>query len=114
MLAAVSVASVSAPTLKSTLCSGWRRPPLLLRLHLHRPWDRRVVVAVVGHGDQPRGAVGGNEERLRARAEHAIPALQLGAVDGEVGLVDQLVRVGAVLRIAGDADRDGRADRLAG
>ena len=27
--------------------------------------------------------------------------------------MDQLVRIGAVLREAGDADRDGRADRLA-
>ena len=36
----------------------------------------------------------------------------LRAVDGEVGLVDELVRVDAVLREPGDAERHGRADRL--
>ena len=66
-----------------------------------------------GHRDQPRGPVGRDEQRLRARAEDAVAPLELRAVDGEVGLVDQLVRVRAVLRIAGDADRDRRADRLA-
>ena len=87
---------------------------LLLRLHLGRRGQRCVMVALLRHRDQSRGAVGGHEQRLGARAEDAVPPLQLGAVDGEVGLVDQLVRVRAVLRIAGDADRDGCADRLAG
>ncbi len=55
----------------------------------------------------------GHEQRLGARAEHAVAALELRPVDGEVGLVDQLVRVGAVLRVARDADRDRGPDRLA-
>ena len=66
-----------------------------------------------GHGDEPLDPLGGHVERLGARSEHTVAALQLGAVDGEVGLVDERVRVLRVLRIGGDADRDGRADRLA-
>ena len=58
-------------------------------------------------------AVGGHQQRLRAGAEDAVAALELRAVDGEVGLVDERVRILRVLRVAGDADRDGGADRLA-
>src|SRR5579884_4156135 len=59
-----------------------------------------------------RAALGCHQQGLGARTEHAVPALQLCAVDREVSLVDELVRVEPVLREAGDADRDGRADRL--
>ena len=58
-------------------------------------------------------AVGRQQQRLASGVEDAVASLELRAVDGEVGLVDELVRVLAVLREAGDADRDGRADRLA-
>ena len=77
--------------------------------------ERHVLVAVLAAtATSRRGArSAGEQQRLGARAEDAVAALQLGAVDGEVGLVDQLVRVGAVLRVAGDADRDRGADRLA-
>src|SRR5919108_2775718 len=88
-------------------------PALLLRLYLRRRRNRHVVIAVVGNGDQPRGAVGRNEQRLGARAEHAVPALQLRAIDGQVSLVNELLRIGTVLRIASDANRDGGTDRLA-
>ena len=54
-----------------------------------------------------------DKQRLGADAEHAVAALELRAVDGEVGLVDQLVGAVSVHRVAGDADRDRRADRLA-
>ena len=40
----------------------------------------------------------GHQQRLGARVEHAVAALELRAVDREVGLVDQLVGVGAVAR----------------
>src|SRR6266576_1895447 len=72
------------------------------------------MLAVLGYRDQARGPVGWDEKWLRAGTQYAVPPLQLSPVDGEVGLVDQLVGVGAVLRIAGDADRDGYANRLAG
>ena len=72
------------------------------------------MVAVLGHRDERGTAVGRKQERLRAGAEHAVSALELGAIDREVGLVDESVRVPAVLRIARDADRDGGPDRLAG
>ncbi len=84
-----------------------------VRLDLQGGRDRSVMLAVLRHRDEPRRALFGHEERLGARAEHAVAALELRAVDGEVGLVDQLVRIGAVLRVAGDADRDGGPDRLA-
>ena len=86
---------------------------LLRRLDLHRAGERRVMVAVLRHCDQSRRTVGRNEQRLGARTEHAVPSLKLCAVDGEVRLVDQLVRVGAVLREACDADRDGGANGIA-
>src|SRR5438067_254067 len=72
-----------------------------------------MVVAVVRHGDEARGPLGRDEQRLGAGPEHAVPSLQLRAVDRKVRLVDQLVRVGAVLRVAGDTDRDRGANRLA-
>jgi hypothetical protein len=48
----------------------------------------------------------------RLRAHDAVTALHLRAIDGEVGVVDELVRVGAVAREGGDAHRDGGLDRL--
>ena len=89
------------------------RATFLGGLHLGCAGDRRMVIAVVGDGDQARAALGRDQQRLGARPEHTVAALQLGAIDSEVGLVDQLVGVRAVLRIAGDADRDGGANRLA-
>ena len=86
---------------------------LLRHLQLLGRRQRRVVVAVLGHGREPGLAFGGHQQRLGARPEHTVPALELCAVDGEVGLVDQLVRIGAVLREPGDADRHRCADRLA-
>ena len=93
-----------------------RMAPLLGRLHLARPaaaarCSRRSRAPTTRRC--ARCADGRSRERLGARVEHAVAALQLRAVDGEVGLVDQLVRVGAVARERGDADRDRRADRLA-
>ena len=75
--------------------------------------QRHDVVAVLRNRDEPALALLRHQQRLGARVEHAVAALELGAVDGEVGLVDQLVRVGSVARERGDADRDRRADRLA-
>ena len=61
-----------------------------------------------GAGARPPGV-----RVVAGRVEDAVPALELRAVDGEVGLVDELVRVAPVAREARDADRDRRADRLA-
>jgi len=65
------------------------------------------MVSVLGHGDQARCAIRGHEQRLGARTEDTVTSLQLRAVDGEIGLVDELVRIGAVLREASDSDRNG-------
>jgi hypothetical protein len=74
----------------------------------------RSVVPLLRNGSEARGALGrGEEEWLGARPLDAVSALQLGAVDGEVGLVDELVRVDAVLGEARHAEGDGRADGLA-
>ena len=86
---------------------------LLLRQRLRDARERLAVVALLGHRDERNAAVGRHQQRLGAGAEDAVAALELRAVDGEVGLVDERVRVLRVLREAGDADRDGRADRLA-
>ena len=51
---------------------------------------------------------------LRARSEHAVPALELRAVHREIRVMQQLVRILAVVREAGDAHRDGHPDRLVG
>ena len=92
----------------------WPRVATLLRgVRLDRTRQRRAVLAIVGNGDERGRACLWHDERLRACVEDAVPALQLGPVDGEVGLVDQLVCVGAVAREGGDTDRDGRANRLA-
>ena len=64
-------------------------------------------------GETRRAVVGLREQQLVGRVEHAVAALQLRAVDGEVGLVHELRRVLAVARERGDAHRDGGADRLA-
>ena len=90
-----------------------RVPALLLRQRLRDARERLAVVAFLGHGDEGHAPFGRHQQRLRARAEDAVAALELRAVDGQVGLVDERVRVLGVLRVAGDADRDGCADRLA-
>ena len=90
-----------------------RMPALLRRNQLDRGRQRLHVVARLGHRRKARLAVVRHSQRLGGGVEHAVPALELRAVDGEVGLVDQLVGVVPVTRIRGDADRDRRADRLA-
>ena len=76
---------------------GWRRS-LAARLG-RRPGAATMVLAVLAAPRRAgRCAPPASEQRLGARAEDAVAALELRAVDGEVGLVDQLVRVGAVLR----------------
>ena len=72
----------------------------------------RDVLAVLDDGAKLGAALRRHQQRLGARADDAVSALQLAAVHGEVGLVDQLVRVEAVLREARDAERHRRADRL--
>ncbi len=82
----------------------------------HRFRDTRqwlVVVAFLRDRHQRNAAVGGHQKRLGACAQDAVAALELGAVDSEIRLVDERVRILRVLRVAGDADRDGGADRLA-
>ena len=88
-------------------------PPLLLRQRVGDACEGLRVFAFLGHGDETLGPVSGHQERLRAGAEDAVAALELRAVDGEVGLMDERVRILRVLRVAGDADRDGGADRVA-
>src|SRR4051794_9989787 len=83
------------------------------RLYLRCGRKRCVMVAVLRDRDQAGGPIRRHEQRLGARPEHAVSSLQLRAVYGEVRLMDELVRVGAVLREAGDADRNGCPDRLA-
>ena len=90
-----------------------RMAPFLLRECLRNARERLSVVALLGHGDEALCAVGGHQQRLGAGAEDAVASLQLRPVDGEVGLVDERVRILGVLRVAGDADRDGGPDRLA-
>ena len=72
-----------------------------------------MVLAVVRNGDQRGRARLRHHEWLGACIEDAVPTLELRPVDGEVGLVDQLVRVGRVAREGGDPDRHGGANRLA-
>ena len=74
--------------------------------------QRRDVLAVLDDCAQLRAALRGEQQRLGARADDAVAALELAAVHGEVGLVDELVRVEPVLREPRDAERHGRADRL--
>ena len=90
-----------------------RGVPASLPMLLGGRRQRDDVLALLRHGNEPIRPVGADQDRLRAHAEDAVPALELGAVDGEVGLVDELVRVVCVLRVARDADRDRGADRLA-
>ena len=71
------------------------------------------MFAVLGHRDKPLGAVGRHQQRLRARPEDTVAALELRPVDGEVCLVDQGVRIRGVLRVGGYTDRDGGANRFA-
>jgi hypothetical protein len=80
---------------------------------LGRRRQRDDVVAVLRDCDEAALALLRHEQRLGARVEHAVPPLELCAVDGQVGLMDQLVRVGAVAREGGDADRHRGPDRFA-
>src|SRR6266516_6794497 len=86
---------------------------LLEGLDLWRARERHVMVAVLRNGNQPRRAIRGHQQRLGACPENTVTALELGAVDSEVSLMDELVRVGAVFREAGDSYRDGRTDWVA-
>ena len=88
-------------------------PALLRRSDLDGRRKRLEVVARFRHCDQSRLAVVGDRQRLGACVEHTVSALELRAVDGEIRLMDELVRVLAVTWVRGDADRDRRADRLA-
>ena len=85
----------------------------LHRRGLDRGRKRDDVVSVLRHRDQPALPLLGQEQRLGAGVEDAVASLELRAVDGEVGLVDQLVRIRPVARETGHADRDRRLDRLA-
>ena len=64
-------------------------------------------------GGQPGCSRPRPEHRLGRRADRPVAALELRAVDGEIGLVDELVCVGSVHRIARDSDRNRRVNRLA-
>ena len=72
------------------------------------------MFAILDDGAQLRAALRREQERLGARTDHAVATLELAAIHGEVGLVDQLVRIEAVLREAGDPKRHRRADGLGG
>ena len=89
-----------------------RRAPLLDRFDRVGRRQRNEVVAVLDDRAKLGAALGREQQWLGACADHAVPALELAAVDSEVGLVDELVRVESVLREAGNAERHGRADRL--
>src|SRR5439155_9924626 len=60
-------------------------------------------------GDEPRGAVGREEQGLRASAVNPVATLQLCAVTGQVSAVHELVRRRAVLREGCDPHRDRHA-----
>ena len=85
---------------------------LLGGLELLGGGKRRQMLAVLAYCAELGAALGREQKRLGAGAEDAVAALELGAVDREVGLVDELVRVDAVLRERCDTERHGRADRL--
>ena len=90
-----------------------RMAPLFRRDQLDGRRQGLEVVARLRDRDEPRLAVDRDGQRLGRRVEDAVSPLELGPVDGEVGLVDELVRVLAVARVGSDADRDRRPDRLA-
>ncbi len=89
-----------------------RLAALLGRLDRVGGRQRDDVLSVLPDCPELRAALLREEQRLGAGAEDAVAALELRAVDGEVGLVDELVRVGAVLRERGDADGHRRPDGL--
>src|SRR5207245_4506295 len=91
-----------------------RRPALLGGLELLGGGKRCDVLSVLDDGTELRTALRREQQRLGARADNAVAALELAAVHGEVGLVDELVRVETVLRESGDPERHRRADRLSG
>ena len=74
---------------------------------------RLRIDLLVGDRRESERSVGRQEDGLGAGLEHAVSPLELRAVDGEVGLVDELVGVGAVGGAAGHAERDRGADGLA-
>ena len=86
---------------------------LLLGRERDRARGRRDELRLSRHGRESGRPLRRDDERLGARLEHAVSPLELRPVDGEVGLVDELVRIGAVARVAGDAAGDRGADRLA-
>src|SRR6266508_1729188 len=94
-------------------CVRTRVAPLLGWDQLDGRRQRREVILVLGHRAEARLAVDWNRQRLRGGVENSVPALKLGAVDGEVGLVDELVRILTVARVGRDSDRDRRPYRLA-
>jgi hypothetical protein len=70
-----------------------RVPAFAFGQRLDRRRERYDMLAVFGDRDQERLALLGELERVGARIEHAVPALELRPVDRQVGLVDQLIRV---------------------
>ena len=78
-----------------------------------RTLTRRGLRLALGHRDQTRRPLAAQQQRLGARAEDAVATLKLGSVNSQVGVVNELARIAAVVREAGDADRDRHPDRLA-
>src|SRR5437588_47749 len=127
--AAASDAIESAPMLKSTMCSGERRvlqstsasasaiasaargPDSAGRAGRTAQGGRRLRGRLVERKDPRPAAL--YEQRILVRREDPVATLQLRAVDGEVRVVDELVRILAVPRRRGHAHRDRRPDRLA-
>src|SRR5919202_4962788 len=67
----------------------------------------------VSAGDAGGGGGGLELGRGDAVGDDAVAPLVLGAVEGRVGQLDQLDGVARVVRVGGDADADGHAQRLA-
>ncbi len=89
-----------------------RRATLLRLLDRLGRRQRRHVLAVLDDRAQLRARSAASSSGSVLAPRTRLRPWSFAAVDGEVGLVDQLVRVEAVLREARDADRHGRADRL--
>src|SRR5947199_242092 len=103
--AAASEASVSAPTLKRSWWKTLRRAAVNHRCRVgHRRQLADGLRHVLGKAEQALAALLRlGEQRLLRRVDDAIAPLQLRPVDGEVGLMDELVRVVAVPRVGRDA-----------
>ena len=72
-----------------------------------------LVLGDLGGDFEVTGERGCEHGCLGARGLYTVATLQLGSVDGQVGLVDERVLVGAVAWEGGDPDRNGDVDRLA-